>query len=244
MRIAQLSDCHLYSDKNRCGYGNIVPYQSLQQVITQLNTIAPDMVLFTGDLSGDYSPQSYLNMQVLLQQLKAPIPVRMIAGNHDEPVLLAQTFPEYYRSDEMETVNGVEWLYLNTRYHGNTGRVDLAFFKDRIKQINHSDNPVVIVMHHHPLDSGSWMDTHELVNREEFCVMLQQIIPPTLLLHGHIHHASEKTVANVTVLSCPSTCWQWQMSEHFGVSDEQPGGRMLALQQHHQWQNRIFRIQP
>lgn len=92
IRVVQISDCHLFGDINRCGYQKINPYTSLQQVLACVHEVEPDLVLVTGDLSGDLSESGYRHFQTLWQQAGIPAAMHIIPGNHDEPALLSAIF--------------------------------------------------------------------------------------------------------------------------------------------------------
>ena len=81
--LAQISDCHLFADKTKDGYAGINPYQSLQQVIFELSKQHLDTVLVTGDISGDYSEQSYDHFTRLWQESGITAPLVGLPGNHD-----------------------------------------------------------------------------------------------------------------------------------------------------------------
>src|SRR5690606_3874539 len=57
--------------------------------LVRANGHRPDLLLATGDLSHDGSPQSYQRLRSLLEQTDWP--VRCLPGNHDDPQTLRHT---------------------------------------------------------------------------------------------------------------------------------------------------------
>lgn len=109
IELIQISDCHLFKNKSKVGYGGIAPYQSLETILRQISERiglsktkrAPDgahqhqttddvaqcvaTILVTGDISGDDTLESYLHFLSLMNQYIDSINVDwyVIAGNHD-----------------------------------------------------------------------------------------------------------------------------------------------------------------
>ncbi len=73
LRIAQLSDLHIGS-----GFGK----DWLQQVVDKTNALKPDVIVITGDTIDGY-PKELLPQLEPLKQLKAPLGVYMVLGNHE-----------------------------------------------------------------------------------------------------------------------------------------------------------------
>lgn len=73
LRIVQLSDIHL---------GSWVRTQPLQNAVDIVNDLHPDVVFFTGDMV-NYSAKETVGFESILGQIKAPLGVYAIMGNHD-----------------------------------------------------------------------------------------------------------------------------------------------------------------
>lgn len=72
-RIVQLSDIHL---------GSWVSTKPLQRAVDQVMALNPDLIAFTGDMV-NYSTDEVYGFESTLAQLKAPMGVYAILGNHD-----------------------------------------------------------------------------------------------------------------------------------------------------------------
>lgn len=92
VRIVQISDIHLYKDKNKELLG-VKTHESFAAVLHLLKnaTAVPDMVILTGDLSQDYSEQSYLIIADLIKEFHFPI--YYIPGNHDDSNTMSRVYP-------------------------------------------------------------------------------------------------------------------------------------------------------
>ena len=241
-RIIQLSDCHLYADISKVGYGDINPYTSLRRLLQQAQQLRPDMLVLTGDLSSDHSLQSYQHMVELLRTtVAADVQIRVIPGNHDKPEYLEQLFagtPDY------EDIGSCRMHFLNSRYRGALGRVKPARLERLHRDIKTAETlRHLIFVHHHPVDSNSWMDRHEWVNRADFLQVLRQSSVAVSVFHGHIH--SERTVrfGTHTIYACPSTCWQWQLTPEFQVATAaSPGFRLIDATTDGQLHSRVARL--
>ncbi len=90
-KIAQLTDCHLHHNPNTIHRG-IHVYQSLQNVLQQLNHLNLDSLIFTGDMAHDERAETYQHYLDLTQSFNQPI--YWIPGNHDNPAAMPQTLAQ------------------------------------------------------------------------------------------------------------------------------------------------------
>lgn len=244
MRLAQLSDCHLLADKQASLY-QVNPYQSLVKVLQLVALQQPDAVLITGDISGDDTPASYSHLIQAMAEYLPGVPWKVIAGNHDNN----SCFSDYLGEAELRA-NAPwalqNWLVhgLDTRFKGAKGQIreaELRAIENNIhaspKSMNH-----ILVLHHHLVPTQSWMDKHALENGELLLNWLDKMPEVLLVLHGHIHAERSSRFTHATVLSTPSTCWQWQMSPEFAVEQQPPGYREFHLCQYGEWSSTVRRV--
>lgn len=244
-RIVQVSDCHLVSDLDKTSYSDINPYQSLKAVLQSAANESPDILLLTGDISGDDSVQSYQYLKLLLREPYIPKVVRMIPGNHDVPDLMMQELGEdICRFDGFEDLGRWRIHYMNSKHQGTLGHVSeerLQAFQDDVLELPRSHH--IVVVHHHPLDTNSWMDKHEWTNRDKFLQLMHYLPRPVRVLYGHIHQERSRTFSGQEYYACPSSCWQWKLQDEFGVSDEAPGYRVIELGDDGEWLTWVNRIE-
>ncbi len=82
LSIAQITDIHLFADEKQELLG-LQTTQSFQAVIERLDMLRPqlDLLLITGDLSQDGTPESYQRLKNLISPLATP--TYWLPGNHD-----------------------------------------------------------------------------------------------------------------------------------------------------------------
>ncbi|MEC8903971.1 MAG: metallophosphoesterase [Pseudomonadota bacterium] len=251
--LIQLSDCHLLKDKDKTGYAGIAPYDSLARVLSDIqNYIAQDVgsqpeqcakhqvvVLVTGDISGDSSPESYQHFIALMEQHIEPANIEwfVLAGNHDNNPY----FEKYVGSRHLQNNDSLSlcnWQIhgMDTRatsnMHTAAGEVkesDIQALEQSLRMSQQTNH--LVALHHHILPSNSWMDKHSLVDAQRLVSLTDEYPQIKALLHGHVHSPLRQQIGVNKTLSyaSPSTCWQWEMRPEFGVSNEAPGYQVMSL---------------
>lgn len=244
MRVIQFSDCHLFADAQECGYDDINPYSSLQDIIELTVSCNPDAVVITGDISGDDSEQSYHHFMNLMQGLPVSIPWRVLPGNHDQN----EHFDNLLGNLMLQP--GKPWVFkhwhlhgLDTRYQGTKGwvydqqlaQLDLAIA--RSPGAHH-----VVALHHHVIPTQSWMDTHALVNADRLLSWLDEQTNVPIVVHGHIHNDQQAKHHHSHIMGVPSTSWQFKCQDTFATENLSPGLRIMDLENNGQWQTTIRRL--
>jgi 3',5'-cyclic-AMP phosphodiesterase len=139
--IAQLSDPHLRLADDE-------PAGALEAAVATVLALAqpPDAVVLTGDLADTGDPREYALAQELLAPL--PMPVHVIAGNHDDPAALRAAFP----GPASTLAGGIRLILCDTTIPGSdAGRLDVAWIDD---QLGDEAAPAVLAMHHPPFAIG------------------------------------------------------------------------------------------
>lgn len=228
--LAQITDCHLFADPSKAGYSGINPYQSLEKVLLEVRKQRPDCVLVTGDVSGDYSEQSYAHFIQLWQQSGITAPLFSVAGNHDNIGAWQDCFG--CKHEYLSAALGFGHWHLHmlpSEFEGAKGRLKRDATQHMCDNIESNRDAHHIVAMHHPLTlSDVWMDKHRLVNPEVFTGYLP-MANLRAVIHGHVHTERKVMLHKTPIYACPSTCWQWGNSVEFSVSEQMPGFRTLKL---------------
>ena len=257
--LIQISDCHLFKAKDKTGYAGIAPYHSLTRVLIAVREVLADIadskkqsvnqgttgqeqkivMLVTGDVSGDNSPESYQHFIALMKQHIEPENIEwfVLAGNHDNN----PHFESYLGSRHLQSTNPIS--FLNWQIHGMDTRSasddytaagevkesDAIALKHSLSASPHTNH--LIALHHHILRSKSWMDKHFLANAKRLELLINEYPQIKALVHGHIHFPLRQKIGanNTPSYGSPSTCWQWQMRAEFGVSEDAPGYQVINL---------------
>lgn len=206
IRIVQITDCHLSASPQQ-DYRDANPHESLKVMLQKVRDFVPDLLLATGDLSEDESPASYKALRDYFNLLESP--VLALPGNHDDPNLLAETFPGS-PVDKVAVSEHGEWqiIRLNSCVPGKTeGRINaetLAGLKQVLSQ--QANRSRLIVLHHQPVPVGSpWIDRYRLFEPEDFLRLVDQCAGVKAVVWGHVHQVYTLERNGVAMLGGPSS---------------------------------------
>ncbi|MBD8149735.1 3',5'-cyclic-AMP phosphodiesterase [Pseudomonas fluorescens] len=230
--LVQLSDSHLFADADVTLLG-MNTRESLQRVIDLVREQQPhiDLVLATGDLSQDGTLASYQQFRDMTAPMGAP--ARWLAGNHDEPQIMADAA---VHSDLLEPVVDVgNWriTLLDSAVPGSVpGYLQDQQLQLLVQALSEAPNRHHLVcLHHHPVSIGcAWMEPIGLRNPDALFAVLDRFPQVKAVLWGHVHQEIDDQRNGVRLLASPSTCIQFAPgSDDFQVSDQAPGYRWLRL---------------
>ena len=128
MRFAVISDLHVRIDGLLYGLDT---QKRLDDVLSDIDREAPDLVVVTGDLADCADLGSYRLIKERLEPLSRPVYV--LPGNHDDPVQMRQIFPAApavsvfspggYFTDAVETDEAILLFLTTTIPNTAAGRV-------------------------------------------------------------------------------------------------------------------------
>jgi Icc protein len=243
--LVQLSDSHLFAHAGDKLLG-MNTHDSLQRVIERVLDEQPkiDLVLASGDISQDGSPDSYQRFRQLLGQI--PAPARWFPGNHDELAVMQAVCAG---SDLLQPIMDLgNWriILLDTSIAGAVPGFLAAAQLELLAQALQSAGArhVLVAFHHHPVSIGCrWMEPIGLRNPDELFAVLDACPQARGVLWGHIHQEFDQLRNGVRLLASPSTCVQFAPgSEEFKVDQEAPGYRWLRLHADGQLETGVSRV--
>ncbi|PSB08997.1 3',5'-cyclic-AMP phosphodiesterase [filamentous cyanobacterium Phorm 46] len=244
--VAQITDTHLFAEFDRTWKG-LSTAHTLQKVIERLQEIQPppDLLLLTGDLSQDETPESYEILASLISPLN--IPAYWIPGNHDNLSVMQQILdrPPIFPEKSWNLGNWQFLLLSSVKAGCDGGRLSPESFDWLDSQLQQTgDRAVIIALHHHPLPIGSKiMDGMMLHNADEFLAIVDRHPQIKIVLCGHIHQEFHQQRGSVSYLGTPSTCIQLLPKSHPIVLDTiGPGFRLLELAIDGTWNTRVERV--
>lgn len=246
IRLAQISDIHLFADKHKSLLG-VKTYDSFVAILNHLksNKQQPDHIIISGDLSQDYTKESYVHLINLLTELAQPI--YFIPGNHDQPELIEQFFPQKNIS-KLKHIILDDWqlILLNSQkrneVYGFFEKNQLDFLEKCLKQ--YPQHRAIIIFHHQPILIGShWLDQLGLTNADEFWSLLKKFSNVHTIFFGHVHQEHEGSKQNIKYYSTPSTCIQFKTnSDKFSLENIPQGYRWIDLYPDGQLKTGILRL--
>ena len=244
--VAQITDTHLFADPNQEQKG-IVTAKSLQSVLERVQQLSPqpDLLLLTGDLSQDETPESYQYLRSLLTPLA--IPACWIPGNHDDVSLMEQILaqdPIFPRKSFQ--LGAWQFILLNSAVpscvYGELSTSSLEWLEEQLHIANNC--PTLIALHHPPLSVNSaWMDNISLQNSSDFLAILDRHPQVRLVIFGHIHQDFSRTRQGIHYFGAPSTGVQFAPNlQEFQLDSLPPGFRLFHLYPDGTWKTQVERV--
>ena len=230
MQIAQITDIHI-GHAGELHHG-IDARAQFVQVLNQVNDIAPDAIVISGDLC--FREPLDDTYQWIGQQIeRCACPVIIMAGNHDNQTVLQRHLPCSYHADTNEIYEATHWdgipvLFLDTAR---------AVISEKQMQwmaglLDGDLAQAIIFMHHPPLYCGvPHMDGkyafQSIPAIQEFFTAFSGHLQ---IFCGHYHVERSIQVANQSIHITPSTFFQIDATRvEFHVDHHRPGYRIIEL---------------
>lgn len=246
MRIAQISDIHLYADKQQELLG-VKTFEGFVAVIDLLKADKkkPDMIILSGDMSQDHTEQAYMNMVDVLKELS--IPIYFVPGNHDHPEILKRLFPLNNISDLRNLVfNNWNIILLDSQIPGRVeGCLDASQMDYMQVCLNkYPHHQAIVIFHHQPIPVGAaWLDQYILTNADEFWHKIKNFPQLKTIFFGHVHQVHEGQKQGVKYYSAPATCIQFMRNrDDFALENLNPGYRWIDLSPDGELQTGVSRV--
>ena len=246
LRVIQISDPHLYANKDAVLYG-MNTYQSLLDVISSIQSSERelDFVVVTGDLVHDETKAGYQRLVTCLERFN--LPCYVIPGNHDDPNIMRSEFSEgLVKWESRVCTKHWQCLFLNSHVAGEVaGVVDEQEYQQLESYLANNVMPTVIFIHHPPLAVGSaWLDNIALKNSDGLLSIVSKYSHIKIVANGHIHQSFEYVDDNdVHFYGTPSTCMQFKPHcKSFELDNAMPGWRVFEFHQDGSFQSHIERL--
>jgi Icc protein len=240
MRIAQLSDTHIFAPGNGNLRGMDTAH-SLARVVTVAQTLPLDLVLVTGDLSQDETPESYQRLKEILHPLQ--VPIHYLVGNHDNSTAMLQAWGTTLATQPRALVqDGWQLLLLNSTVAGEVwGKLSPSTLDWLAKCLMQCCLPTLIALHHPPIVPDPQWQKSVLTNPEALYQLVDRYPHVRCVIAGHVHQPLHYQHGHVAYLTAPSTCLQYDQPKDSPLDWHYPGLRFLDLQPDGNWLTRIVR---
>ncbi len=167
-------------------------------IVPLVHSLAPDVVVVSGDLTQRAKPHQFRAARAFLDQL--PKPQIVVPGNHDVPLYnlfqrFLQPLTKYRRfiSHDLEpfyadaeiAVAGINTARSLTFKHGRVNDEQMQRLHERLAPLG--DHITKIVVTHHPFDLPEGVDEDHLVGRAREAMGVFLKAGADVLLAGHLH---------------------------------------------------------
>jgi putative phosphoesterase len=219
LRLVHISDTHVAE-------GTSFKEEVFQRGISRINSLKPDLVIHSGDVTDDGLLESYLLANERLKALKAPM--LSVPGERDMLSLGVEYFEEYIGPFNPEaTLNSFHFLGINTAQVGTPegyfGRYGL---EETVKRLKGMKGYKMVFFHHHVVPVPK---TRERDLMEDSGDVLQGLIDAgvSMILTGSRHISSCTKVESTLVVTANTFSSRYVASRYrwsFLVMDIMPNG--------------------
>ena len=236
MEIVQITDLHITRDigniKNNCK-----PYLTLSNTLKHIKEHYPQVkdIVITGDLSNDYSQESYVVIKDLLKIYAFDIFI--LPGNHDSLDCIQAICDNQIstKSIDLRPFNILTYnfdTHVPGKINGHLKRTQIDELKNKLNSNASIDK--IIIFTHHPVAkiNSKWIDKHICENSDELLeLMLSHDNKEFKIFSGHVHQEFDYKKNNIEFFTTPSTCYQFKkQSEDFALEDNLSYGyRVIEL---------------
>ncbi len=231
--VLQITDTHLFGKPGSTLVG-IDTRKSLLAVVAAVKEqgIPFDFIVTTGDLSQDYTLESYIAFRDIMRAFSEP--VFFLPGNHDDGPLMYREMAGLGISAARNIIIGKwQFVLLNTQVYNNPmGWIlpeQLAYLEGCLEE--RPDLYTAVCLHHNPFEVKClWLDAHVLKNRDDLISLVSRYPRVRLVLCGHVHQEHDFIQNGVRYISSPSTSIQFApLCDRFTLDALGPGWRYLKF---------------
>ena len=160
MEIIQITDLHISKDKSDSKH-DCVPYERLTKVLEHIsaNHSKHSNLVITGDLSSDFTHESYKNISSLIKQFE--FNVSILPGNHDDLSMMKLICDDQIKLESLDCKNKYFSIFnFDTHIQDNVkGVINQREIENLDNQLS-ANRTNVIIFCHHPLIkvNSEWID--------------------------------------------------------------------------------------
>lgn len=202
MIIAHISDLHI-SDS---GFNEEI----LLKAIDQINSLQPDMIVLTGDITDKGYYKQFQQATPYLEMFEAPL--FAIPGNHDARNLGYMTFVEFIgeRSwkltmDDAVTVIGLDSSSPDDN-RGHIGRPQHLWLEHQLDECVINENFSIVALHHHVIPIPQTGRERNVLSDSGDILKTLTTHEVDLVLSGHKHVPNIWKINNTIIANAGSLC--------------------------------------
>lgn len=236
--LLHLSDTHLLADNELLGgrYDTAANLVRTLELVESMN-LAPDAIVFTGDLADLGEPEAYRSLRALVEPVAQRLgsPLVWVAGNHDERPALRQELlgldPSYEPVTSVWDLGGLRLIGLDSSvpgwHHGDLDNEQLEW----LRSILSTPAPLgtILALHHPPLPSHiPFFDILELREQSRLAEVLLDT-DVRAILAGHLHYSTSGTFAGIPVSVAAATCYSMNLARPAQAVNGMDAGQSFHL---------------
>jgi 3',5'-cyclic AMP phosphodiesterase CpdA len=173
----------------------------------------PDLVLLSGDLVDDGSPEAYACLRRLLAPLA--MPVLVIPGNHDERAAFRRAFDDHaylpatgpmnYLASELGDVRIVALdVTVPGLHHGQVDEAGARWLDAVLSR--DAQRPTIVMMHQPPFESGvPYLDAYLCRDGGRLAEVVARHACVERIVCGHVHRFMQVRFGGTILCTAPST---------------------------------------
>lgn len=227
MVIAQITDIHITPDLGLTRGVDVV--ENFKKVLNSVESHQVDMIVLSGDICCD--EPSKATMEWVKEQLEnLDIPYYVIAGNHDDSLMMAEVFDLESYKETGEVFYDIDLedsslIFLDSAV-GKVSSDQLTWLAMMNAII---DENFLIFIHHPPVDAVPYMDkNHALQNKAEVQEYFTACHNLKGVFCGHYHVGKVLDMNGIPVHITPSAYFQIDdKTEEFKISGYEIGWRKI-----------------
>lgn len=244
MIIVQVSDFHVDLCV-RTAAGTVDTRERLRQAVAWVDALrpVPDVVLVTGDLVNDGTPEQYAFVKQMLSMLT--VPCYVVPGNHDDRENMRRAFADQgYLDSESDYLHYVidgcplRLVALDTlipgQEQGELCTRRLTWLEERLSDA--PARPTLIFMHHPPFATG--MPTFDMIGLRgapEMAALIARHSQIEAIICGHVHQPLHTKWCGTVAYTAASISFQYPLDLGPSAAMEPvyapPTGRMYVWDQ-------------
>ncbi len=169
LKILQVSDCHVSADPE-AAYRTLNADRNVKTLLPAMRAWNPDLLLLTGDVTEDASSVAYSRVADMLGEIDAPL--LALPGNHDDPQVMQNHFPQGPWDGPLAQDAG-SWLLvlMDSTVRGRVSGCVPQHDLDRLDAHLGASSAdfVLVALHHQPVPvNAPWIDRFALENPDDF----------------------------------------------------------------------------